>query len=119
MAELRYVPAGIRLHLQEVFYKVTNSLNGNYYLSFKDIPDGLKAEKILKSEGVDFKSIPVPDDIFEMCGVSIVVSEFKNILKILEDNGIEIEVFEYQNNKPIKIYHNPFKKTPFSKTGMN
>ena len=44
MAELKYLPAGIRLDIQEVFYKLTNSLDKKYYLSFKNIADGLKAE---------------------------------------------------------------------------
>jgi len=104
MAELKYVPAGIRLHIKEIFYKITNSLNENYYLSFSDIPAGLKAEKILKSKKIKFKSIPVPNDIFEMCGVAIVVEKYQEIVKILEKEGIEIEVFEYKNGKPIKIY---------------
>ena len=104
MAELKYVPAGIRLHIKELIYKFTNNLNEKYYLSFVDIPDGLKAEKILKQHNIPFKSIPVPDDIFEMCGVAIVVDEYQNIAKLLKENNIEIEVFEYQNNKPIKIY---------------
>jgi len=104
MAELKYVPAGIRLHLQEVFYKITNNLNEKYYISFVDIPEGLKAEKILKQNKIEFKSIPVPDDIFEMCGVAFVVDEYENIAKILKQNKIDIEVFEYKNKKPIKIY---------------
>ena len=70
MAQLKYLPAGIRLHIKELVYKVTNSLNERYYISFKNIADGLKAEKILKEKEIEFKSIPVPDDIFEKCGVS-------------------------------------------------
>ena len=104
MAELKYVPAGIRLHIKELFYKATNNLNDKYYISFVDIPEGLKAEKILKQNNISFKSIPVPDDIFEMCGIAIVVDEYQNIAKLLKENNIEIEVFEYKNNKPIKIY---------------
>ena len=110
MAELKYVPAGIRLHMQEIIYKFTNKLNGKYYISFIDIPEGLKAEKILKNNNINFKSIPVPDDIFEMCGVAIVVDEYKHISKILKENNIEIEVFEYKNKKPIKIYGELTKK---------
>ncbi len=104
MAELKYIPAGIRLHIKELFYKATNNLNDKYYISFVDIPEGLKAEKILKQNNISFKSIPVPDDIFEMCGIAIVVNEYKNIAKLLKENNIEIEVFEYKENKPIKIY---------------
>jgi len=110
MAELKYVPAGIRLHIQEAFYKLTNQLNDKYYLYFQDIPDGLKAEKILKQHNIPFKSIPVPDDIFESCGISLVVSDYKNIVELLKNNNIEVEVFEYKDNKPIKVYGNIQKK---------
>jgi hypothetical protein len=103
MAQLKYLPAGIRLHIKELFYKVTNNLNERYYISFKTIADGLEAEKILKKRNIEFKSIPVPDDIFPMCGVAIVVDEYENIKNILKSNSIEIEVFKYQDNKPIKI----------------
>jgi hypothetical protein len=106
MAELKYLPAGIRLHIKELIYKATNNLNEKYYISFKDIPDGLRAEKILKQNNIQFKSIPVPDDIFQMCGVAIVVDEYKNIIKLLKENLIDVEVFEYKDNKPIKIYGN-------------
>jgi hypothetical protein len=104
MAELKYLPAGIRLHLQEFIYKITKKLNEKYYISFVNIADGLKAEKILKQNNINFKSIPVPDDIFEACGVAIVSNEYENIVKVLKENNIEVEVFVYENNKPVKIY---------------
>ena len=94
-----------------MIYKFTNNLKEKYYISFKDIPDGLKAEKILKQHNIKFKSIPVPDDIFEMCGVAIVVDEYEQIKEILKQNNIDIEIFEYKNNKPHKIYGNLEKHT--------
>jgi hypothetical protein len=106
MAELKYLLDGIRLHAQEFVYKVTNRLNDKYYISFSNIPNGLKAEKILKKNRIKFKSITVPDDIFEACGIAIVINEYKNIVKLLKDNNIEVEVFVYENNRPIKIYGN-------------
>jgi agmatine/peptidylarginine deiminase len=104
MAELKYLPAGIRLHAQEFIYKITNKLNDKYYISFANIADGLKAEKILKKNKFDFKSIPVPDDIFEACGVAIVSNHYENIVKVLKENSIEVEVFVYEDNIPVKIY---------------
>ena len=50
MAQLKYLPAGIRLHLKEIFYKFTDNLDDYYFFHFQDIPTGLKAEKILKKK---------------------------------------------------------------------
>jgi hypothetical protein len=104
MAELKYLPAGIRLHFQKLIYKFTNKLNGKYYIFFATIPDGLKAEKLLKSKGINFKSIPVPDDIFESCGVTLLVDNYKDAINILKEYNIETEVFVYENSRPVKIY---------------
>ncbi len=105
MAELKYLPAGIRLHIQEIFYKLTDNLKEYYYFNFASIPDGLKAEKILKSK-IECKVIPVPDDIFKDCGVAILVSDTKKAKSILKENNIEFEIYKYENNKPIKIEGN-------------
>jgi hypothetical protein len=91
MAELKYLPAGIRLHLKEIFYKFTDNLNDYYYFHFQDIPTGLKVEKILKKEKI--KSIPVPDEIFEECGVAILTKEKDKIKKILQKENIEFEIW--------------------------
>jgi hypothetical protein len=106
MAELKYLPAGIRLHIQELFYKITNSLNKKYYLSFKNIEDGLKAEELLKNRYIDFKSIPVPNEINKSCGVAILVDKYKHLIPMFKNENIQFEVFEYRNNKPIKIFGN-------------
>jgi len=105
MAEIKYIPAGIRLHIQEIFYKLTNkNLQEKYHISFESIPDGLKAEKILKNFNIPFLAIPVPDDIYEACGVAVVVSSWENVVEILSQNGVKVDVFIYEDNKPKKIY---------------
>jgi len=106
MAELKYLPAGIRLHIQEVFYKLTNSLDKKYYLSFKNIADGLKAEQVLSNRYIDFKSIPVPDEIFKSCGVAILVDEYEHLIPMFKNENIQFEVFEYKEKRPIKIFGN-------------
>ena len=104
MAELKYLPAGIRLHIKEIFYKLTDDLTKYYYFNFADIPTGLKAEKLLKKENI--KSIPVPDDIFKDCGVAILTKEKDKIKQLLQHNHIEYEIYIYENNKPKKIEGN-------------
>jgi len=95
MAQLKYLPAGIRLHLKEIIYKFTDDLKKYYYFHFEDIPTGLKAEKLLKKHNI--KSIPTPDDIFQECGVSILTTEKDKIKKILQDENINFEIWVYEN----------------------
>jgi hypothetical protein len=91
MAELKYIPAGIRLHLKEIFYKLTGNLDEYYYFHFEDIPTGLKAEKILKKEKI--KSIPIPNEIYQNCGVAILSKEKEKIKKILDKENIKYEIW--------------------------
>jgi len=92
MAKLKYVPAGIRLHLKEIFYKFTDNLDKYYYFHFEDIPTGLKAEKILKTEKI--KSIPVPNEIFKECGVAILTTQKDKVKKILTKEKIDFEIWK-------------------------
>ena len=91
MAELKYVPAGIILHIKEIFYKLNDDLDKYYYFHFEDIPTGLKAEKLLKKENI--KSIPIPDEIFKECGVAILTKEKDKIKTILDKNNINYEIW--------------------------
>ena len=93
MAELKYLPAGIRLHIKEIIYKITDDLTKYYYFHFEDIPTGLKAEKILKKHNI--KSIPTPNEIFKDCGVSILTTDKDKIKKILEKENINFEIWIY------------------------
>jgi hypothetical protein len=102
MAELKYLPAGIRLHLKEIVYKLTDNLDEYYYFHFEDIPTGLKAENILKGK-IDFKSIPVPDEIYSECGVAVLVNDIEKTKKILNKENINFEIYKKENNKFTKI----------------
>jgi hypothetical protein len=91
MAELKYLPAGIRLHIKEIIYKFTDDLSKYYYFHFEDIPTGLKAEKLLKNENI--KSIPIPDEIFKDCGVAILTTNKEKVKEILDKNNIKYEIW--------------------------
>jgi len=91
MAEIKYLPAGIRLHLKEIIYKITDNLEEYYYFHFEDIPTGLKAEKVLKNKNI--KSIPVPNEIFEDCGVAILTKEKDSIKEALKKENINYEIW--------------------------
>jgi hypothetical protein len=102
MAELKYLPDGIRLHIKEFYYKfIHENLDEYYYFHFEDIATGLTAEKILKNENII--SIPVPDDIFKDCGVAILTKEKEKIKNILKNRNINYEIYKYENKKPKKI----------------
>ncbi len=105
MAQLKYIPSGIRLHTKEILYHLFDkNLKQNYYVTFSNIALGLKAEKLLKKHNFPFKSITVPNDIYKQCGVAILVKDYKKLQQFLKKHNIEIEeVFCYQQNKPIKI----------------
>jgi len=47
--------------------------NSNYVILFRTVSYGLKAEKILKQEGLPHKLIPVPKHISSDCGVCLLV----------------------------------------------
>ncbi len=101
MAKLKHLPAGIRLHIKEIFYKLTDDLTKYYYFQFKDIDTGLKAEKLLKKHNI--KSIPTPNEIFEKCAVSILTKDKEKIKKILQKENINFEIWIYDNGfKKIK-----------------
>lgn len=94
MAELKYLPAGIRLHIKEIIYKITDDLTEYYYFHFEDIPTGLKAEKALKE--CNIKSIPVPDQIYSECGVAILTKNKNEVKKILDKEKINYEIWIYE-----------------------
>lgn len=109
MADLKYLPAGIRLHFKEIIYKFTDDLTKYYYFHFEDIPTGLKAEKLLKN--CQIKSIPTPDEIFKDCGISILTTDKEKIKNILLKEQINFEIWKYENGfKKIEGEINPDKK---------
>jgi len=95
MAQIKYLPYGIVLHLKEIYYKITDNLNEYYYFHFEDIPTGIKANKILKNENI--KSIPVPNEIYEKCGVAILTKEKEKVKNLLKQKNINFEIWIYDN----------------------
>ena len=51
----------------------------------------MKAEKILRSQGVLFDTIPVPKEISSDCGMALLVAceDRQKVLEILRKNGID------------------------------
>jgi hypothetical protein len=59
---------------------------------FRSIHQVLRAEKILKGEGVKIDLIPVPREISSDCGVAIELSleTRREALRLLEESGVPI-----------------------------
>jgi hypothetical protein len=100
-----FIATGIRLHLKEYFLRITGLFKKyEYCISFPSIPEGLKAEKYLK----EFKavSIPIPNEIFEGCGVGILVKEedLENLLKHLREKGVLVSgIFKREGEKFVEV----------------
>ncbi|RUM90797.1 MAG: DUF3343 domain-containing protein [Thermovibrio sp.] len=100
-----FIATGVRLHVKEYFLRATGLFKKyKYCISFPSIPEGLKAEKHLK----EFKavSIPIPNEIFEGCGVGILVREedLENLLKHLKEKGILVSgVFKREGEKFVEV----------------
>lgn len=59
---------------------------------FKSVSYALKAEKILKTEGLPYKLIPVPKQISSDCGICLRCEPiFQNKIKAALANKVEIE----------------------------
>ncbi len=94
-----FVATGIRLHVKEYILRFTGFFDRyDYCIAFPSVQEGLKAEKLIK--GFKAVSIPVPDEIFEGCGVGILVKkeDKDRLLKHLKESGILVSgVFKKKN----------------------
>ncbi|MEE9911567.1 MAG: DUF3343 domain-containing protein [Deltaproteobacteria bacterium] len=70
-------------------------MNGNkksYVILFKSVSYALKAEKILKTEGLPHKLIPIPKQISSDCGICLgFVPELRSRIETILSGKIEIE----------------------------
>ncbi|SMP07113.1 Protein of unknown function [Desulfurobacterium pacificum] len=101
--KLFFILTGIRLHGKEFWLRVTGKFNTyDYCLAFPTIPEGLRAEKYLK--GLNAISIPIPNEIFEGCGVGILVTEndLDKLMERFEKEGIHISGIFKREGKTFK-----------------
>ncbi len=103
--KLFFIATGVRLHAKEYFLRATGLFKKyEYCIAFPSIPEGLKAEKLLK----DFKavSIPIPDEIFEGCGVGVLVREedLDRLLKFFKEKGVLVSgVFKREGDRFVEV----------------
>ncbi|MBK3333033.1 DUF3343 domain-containing protein [Persephonella atlantica] len=70
--KLKFYAIGVKLHMYDYFFRVFKSAGPKYIITFMSIPEGFRAIDFLKEKGInDFVTLPVPDEIYEFCGVVI------------------------------------------------
>jgi hypothetical protein len=104
--KLFFILTGVRLHAKEYFLRLSGFWGRyRYCLSFPTIPEGLKAEKELK--GFKAVSIPIPDEIFQGCGVGVLVKdeeELERLLKHFKERGILVSgVFKREGKGFVEV----------------
>ena len=104
--KLFFVATGVRLHAKEYFLRLTGLFGRyRYCISFPSIPEGLKAEKHIK--GFKAVSVPIPDEIFEGCGVGILVKdeeELERLLNHLKERGVLVSgVFKREGDSFVEV----------------
>jgi len=88
-----FVATGIRLHLKLYILKALGIFRKfNYCIAFPSISEGLRAEKLLKRSKLKASTIPIPNEIFEGCGVGVLVTEdrLKEVLNFFRDKGVMV-----------------------------
>lgn len=100
-----FIATGVRLHAKEYFLRATGLFKRyEYCIAFPSIPEGLKAEKHLK--GFKAVSIPIPNEIFEGCGVGVLVREedLDRLLNHLEAKGVLVSgVFKREGDRFVEV----------------
>ncbi|NPA17264.1 MAG: DUF3343 domain-containing protein [Aquificae bacterium] len=106
--KLKFYAIGVKLHLYDYFYRVFKSAGPRYIITFMSIPEGFRAIEFLEKQGItDFVTLPVPDEIYEYCGVVIGFRD-KNraveIFNLLKENkfGVEnIHIVDRERKYPV------------------
>ncbi len=94
LEKVRFYAIGVKLHLYDYFYRLFKSAGPKYIITFMSIPEGFRAIEFLKEKGIeDFTTLPVPNEIYEFCGVVI---GFK-------DKNRAIEVFNLLNENKFGV----------------
>ncbi len=96
--KLKFYAIGVKLHLYDYFFRIFRSAGPKYIITFMSIPEGFRAIDFLKEKGInDFVTLPVPDEIYEFCGVVI---GFKN-----KERAIEVYNFLKKNRFGVENIH--------------
>lgn len=93
--KIKFYAIGVKLHLYEYFYRIFNFAGPKYIITFVSIPEGFRAIEFLERKGIkDFVTLPVPDEIYEFCGVVIGFKDKKRaveIFNLLKENKFGVE----------------------------
>ena len=93
--KLKFYAIGVKLHMYDYFFRVFKSAGPKYIITFMSIPEGFRAIDFLKEKGIDdFVTLPVPDEIYEFCGVVIGFKSKERAVQVynfLKDHSFGVE----------------------------
>ncbi|WP_029520087.1 sulfurtransferase TusA family protein [Persephonella sp. IF05-L8] len=108
LEKIKFYAIGVKLHFFEYFFRIFKSAGPKYIITFMSIPEGFRAIEFLKKRGItDFTTLPVPDEIYEFCGVVIGFKDKDRAVEIfhlLKENkfGVEnIHIVDRKRKYPI------------------
>jgi len=108
LEKLKFYAIGVKLHLIMFLLEIFKPKKPKYLITFISIPEGFRAIDFLEKRGInDFITLPVPNEIYEYCGVVIGLRDKDraiNIFKLLQSEGFgvqDIHIVDKNKNYPI------------------
>ena len=93
--KLKFYAIGVKLHLIMYILEIFSTKKPRYLITFISIPEGFRAIEFLEKKGIkNFITLPVPNEIYEFCGVVIGFKDKNETIKVynlLKDEGFGVE----------------------------
>ncbi len=84
--KIKFYAIGVKLHLLMYLLEIFKNKKPRYLISFISIPEGFRAIDYLRERGIeDFIVLPVPNEIYEYCGVVIGFKSKKRAIEIFKE----------------------------------
>ena len=106
--KLKFYAIGVKLHLLMYLLEIFKPKKPKYLITFISIPEGFRAIEYLEKKGIkDFITLPVPNEIYEYCGVVIGFKDKDktiDVYKLLQKEGFgvqDIHIVDKEKKYPI------------------
>lgn len=108
LEKVKFYAIGIKLHFIMYLLEIFKQKKPKYLITFISIPEGFRAIEYLEKKGInDFITLPVPNEIYEYCGVVIGFKSKDRVIeiyKLLQSEGFgvqDIHIVDKDKNYPI------------------